>query len=55
MPSEVIIEKLSSLSKLNRADIADFSKENFEVSTVAESYARIYCELDAIKDTAGVQ
>ena len=50
MSNEIILEKFNSLSKLKRTDIVNFSKENYEVSSVAESYCQIYCELDAIKE-----
>jgi len=55
MPSEVILEKLRSLSKLKREDIVRFSKEHYEVSTVASSYAQIYSELDLIKAGTALQ
>ena len=55
MPSEIILDKLNSLSKLKRADIVHFSKEQYEVSTVARSYSQIYRELDVIKVGAALQ
>ena len=50
MPRKTLLEKLSSLSKLNRHDIENFSKANFETTIVAELYSRIYYELDLTKE-----
>ncbi|MDC0101063.1 glycosyltransferase [Alphaproteobacteria bacterium] len=55
MPSEVILKKLSSLSKLKRLEIAQASRERYEVAIVAKSYLQIYRELDVLKDGAAVQ